>query len=413
MKELSRDLSTLTGSLIIDRRGTILGFDEGFEELTGWQAMEVVGRNKSTPGAANEARRGETPPLFEGELPAIERPTALDLTVNRRDGRRLEVEARARLLPGPGERILISVQRVLSRSAQSASRIGTVPRDGLTALPDREAFKTQIVEDMRAATENARPLALILADVDHLRAINDRLGHEAGDEVLRQLAGMLRVSVEDEHRIFRLGDDDFAVLLPNAGRGEARQVAAGVRSTVERFRQFPKDPSGKEVPVTLSLGAASVPTDAETGRDLIERATDALNEARAMGRNRVWCYLRRPRVPVQVPVYFDGAEPLLVGYSRDLSPSGIFVQTSVPIEIGMRCAFNFPLPGLDGRVHVIGRIVRTVEPETCAEAREVRIPGMGVEFERFGGTDDRRAIDSFLHGRESTSLRPETGILSI
>ena len=132
-----------------------------------------------------------------------------------------------------------------------------------------------------------------------------------------------------------------------------------------------------------------------------------------MGRNRVWCYLRRPRVPLSVPVFFDGAEALLVGYTRDLSPSGIFVQTSAPIDIGMRCALTFPLPGHEGKVHVIGRIVRTVPPELSPDSEDNRIPGMGVEFERFGGHNDRRAIESFLHLHESETLRPEDGKLSV
>ena len=165
--------------------------------------------------------------------------------------------------------------------------------------------------------------------------------------------------------------------------------------------------------VTLSLGAASFPADAESAGDLMERTADALDEARSMGRNRVWCYLRRPRVPVQVPVYFEGAESLLVGYTRDLSPSGVFVQTSAPIDIGMRCALAFPLPGHDGKVHVIGRIVRTVPPDMGVESHEVRIPGMGVEFEKFGGASDRRAIEIFLHANESKTLRPETGRFSV
>jgi uncharacterized protein (TIGR02266 family) len=145
----------------------------------------------------------------------------------------------------------------------------------------------------------------------------------------------------------------------------------------------------------------------------MERGRDALNEARAMGRNRVWCYLRRPRVPLQVPVYFDGSESLLLGYTRDLSPSGLFVQTSAPIDIGMRCALTFPIPGSKEPVHVIGRVVRTVPPEVSHDAQEIRIPGMGLEFERFGGSSDRRAIESFLHRTETTTLRPETGRLSV
>jgi Tfp pilus assembly protein PilZ len=114
-----------------------------------------------------------------------------------------------------------------------------------------------------------------------------------------------------------------------------------------------------------------------------------------------------------VPVFFDGTESNLLGYMRDLSPSGIFLQTTAGIDVGMRCALNFPLPGHDGRVHVVGRVVRTVPPQFSDETDDLRIPGLGVEFERFGDATDRRAIDSFLHGREGTSRRPETGILSV
>jgi Tfp pilus assembly protein PilZ len=109
-------------------------------------------------------------------------------------------------------------------------------------------------------------------------------------------------------------------------------------------------------------------------------------------------------------VYFDGERPLLLGFMRDLSPSGFFVETPVPIEIGMRCALSFPLPAVQGNVHVIGRVVRAVPPEATAGA-ELRAPGMGIEFERFG-PEDRRAIDGFLHANEGSTLRPENGTLS-
>ena len=213
--------------------------------------------------------------------------------------------------------------------------------------------------------------------------------------MLQQIAGILRVSNDDESRIFRIGADDFAVLLPDAGRGEARQVAAALRSIVERYRLFPEGPGGVATRITLSLGAASVPTDADSAADLLERSTDALNEARSMGRNRVWCYLRRPRVPLEVPVFFEGAEALLAGYTRDVSPSGIFVQTAAPIDVGMRCALTFNLPGRDDRIHVICRVVRTVAAEEGVENSVFRIPGMGVEFERFGGNAAQR-LDSHL-----------------
>jgi diguanylate cyclase (GGDEF)-like protein len=415
MKTLSRTRTSEQGAFIVDRRGTILGFDQAMETLTGWPAVEMVGRNKelarSLVDSMGEARPIATVPLYDGEIPMVSGSKRLELTLHCRDGRLLQAELLTSRLDGPGDRLLVTVLRILSQSPGGTLAEESTRRDPLTGLPDPDTFAAQLKADVKAAGRAARPMAMVLADVDHLRDINDRHGREAGDTVLQKLAGILRVCVDDESRLCRLGDDDFAILLPDAGRGDARQLAANLRSTVERYRFFSND-EGIEERITLSLGAASFPADAESGTELLERAREALDEARLMGRNRVWCYLRKPRVPVEVPVFFDGVESLLVGYTRDLSPSGIFVQTAVPIEIGMRCALVFPLPGRDGKVHVIGRVVRTVPPQFTDDRESMRVPGMGVEFERFGGPNDRHSIEAFLHRHESETLRPEVGPLS-
>jgi hypothetical protein len=78
----------------------------------------------------------------------------------------------------------------------------------------------------------------------------------------------------------------------------------------------------------------------------------------------------------------------------------------------MRCALSFPLPASRGRVHVIGRVVRTVPGGVEQKALSRHIPGMGFEFERFG-PEDRRAIESFLYENEKTTLRPEHGLCSV
>ena len=411
MKAWTRTPRSDGGAFIVDRNGTILAFDQAMETLTGWPACEMVGRDQQPcRGEAAIERSNGHVPLYEGSIPMAAGSRTRPLTLNCADGRAVEIEALTRRLNGPGERVMVTALRVLARSPRRRAVAETPIRDPLTGLPETEAFVAQLEREFVLASTQARPLAVVLVDVDHLRAVNDRFGRDAGDEALRRLAGILRVMVPEESHVCRLADDDFAVLLPGAGRGDARQFAAGLRSTVEGYHFFPK--LDDEPRITLSLGAASFPADAESGLDLMERASDALQEARTMGGNRVWCYLRRPRVPVEVPVFFDGSESLLVGYTRDLSPSGIFVQTSVPIEIGMRCALAFPLPGREGRVHVIGRIVRTVPPEFAGDEAATRVPGMGVEFERFSGRDDRHAIESYLHDHESETLRPETGPLS-
>ncbi|MDH3626096.1 MAG: diguanylate cyclase [Acidobacteriota bacterium] len=410
MSEATRRRDSMGGSFIIDDKGTILGFDQMMENLTGWPAMDVVGQSKEIrldPGGARGPGLTSVS-LFDGDLRTGGSREQRSLVFNCRDGGRMEIEIVAEPLSGPGRRTIIRTLRVLSTTAESSGQAGD-GRDPLTLLPDTDRFKRQLATHFDIAARTGKPFALIHLDIDHLREFNDRHGRAAGDDVLRRMTGILRVAIGNEDHVCRLGDDDFVVLLPGAGRGEARRAASGIRTTVAGYRFI----ENEQAKITVSLGAASFPADAESDSMLMTRAREALDEARSMGRNRVWCYLRRPRVPLEVPVYFDGAESQLVGYTRDLSPSGIFVQTSMPIEIGMRCAFAFPLPGSDRKVHVIGRVVRSVPTDTSNDSSEVRIPGMGVEFERFGGPVDRTSIAEYLHRHEGETLRPENGVFSV
>lgn len=402
------------GAFLADSRGTILGLDTRIESLTGWSAAEVVGRPRTFARRLDAA--GE--PLdeaWDAAFPEFEEGKGSVQTTLRipcRDGGAIDVEALASTTGGRADRFTVHVLRVLSRSNVVAIDPAGLGVDPLTGLVSKDAFERRLAEIGPATVSAARPLALVLVDVDQLRKVGDRFGRTGTERVLRRLAGILRAEVREEDLVARLEEDDFAILLPGFGRGSARQFAARLRSTVERFRFFETDAPASEPLVTVSLGAASLPADAENGADLLERAKEALDEARRLGRNRVWCYTRRPRVPLRTPVYLDGAEPLLLGHSLDLSPSGLFVTTDSPIEVGMRCALSFPLPTSDGRVHVIGRVVRTVPFETDRAVPNLAVAGIGVEFERFG-PEDRRAIEAFLYESESFSLRPETGVLSL
>jgi len=416
MREPARYGRSDCGSFIVDRGETILGFDQEMEELTGWPAFDVVGRHKDLRVLRGRSASGlvslQTVPLYDGRFTAPSIPGPVELTLRCRDGRWLDVDALARPLSGPGERTLVTVLRVITTSPRRDFAAETGGLDDLTGLFDRDVFASRLATDLVQARALASPLSLILLDVDHLRAINDRHGHATGAEVLREVARIMRESCEGEgeHRLARLGEDDFAVLLRDGGRGEARQLAGALRARVERWSAAVETaPSPR---VTISVGTASFPTDADDELELLARAGEALDEARRMGRNRVWCYVRRPRVPLQVPVYFDGADPSLLGYTRDLSPSGIFVQTTAALRNGMRCALAFALPGHEGRLHVIGRVVRTVPAPVAQSTQVPSIPGVGVEFERFGDASDRCALDSYVHRREATTLRPERDRLS-
>lgn len=386
------------GSFLVDGQGTIVGFDGAMERLTGWTAADVVGRSAGAPI------------LLGGAFtPAVGQDIA-ELALLARDGSVLDVEATLVHGPGAGGRTTVSVVRVVARN-DGGHVTPSAGRDPLTGLATRASFLERLGVEIREAATSGRPVALVVADVDHLRKVADTRGRDAAATVLKKLAGILRATVREDDLVARLADDDFGVILSGLGRGSARQVAARLRSTIERFRFASTWDGGASYGVTLSLGAASYPTDADNEADLLTRATEALDEARSLGRNRVWCYMRRPRVPLHAPVYLDGSSPLLLGYTQDLSPSGLFVATPAPIDIGMRCALSFPLPNVLGNVHVIGRVVRTV-PIRTEPVADSRSPGMGVEFERFG-PEDRRAIEAYLYENESRTLRPEGDVFSV
>ena len=397
------------GSFIVDGRGIVLGLDDRIEALTGWPAVKVVGRHKDVanpiPGEDSESRVLSSP-LYEGRIAIPQVSAEIELRLQCCDGRILDVEAVAARVTGTGDRATVTVRRILARSETAAERRELGSTDALTGLLDGQGFSSALAGDFREATAAGRPVTIVLADIDHMRRVNDQIGRQSGDEVIRKLSGILRATAGAGDLVARVGEDEFALALIGKSRREAREIAGRLRATVERFRffdiRFGKDP----VTVTLSLGSASSPADAETDTMLLDRAREALGEAQAHGRNRVWCYTRRPRVRVRTPVFLDGAEPLLVGITRDLSPSGIFVQTPSPLEAGMRCALAFPLPGWDGNVHVVGRVVRSIPPRSVDEFRAGPPAGMAIEFERFG-PEDRTAIDCFLHGNEALVVREE------
>jgi uncharacterized protein (TIGR02266 family) len=385
------------GSFLVDGRGTIVGFDGGMERLTGWRAADVVGRGAGVPI------------LLEGKFVPGPGQDVAEVTLLARDGSVLDVETALVRGDETGDRYTVSVLRVVARN--EGGRVAPVAgRDPLTGVATRESFLERLGVEAKRAAATGRPLALVVADVDHLRKVADTRGRDAAATVLRKVAGILRASVREDDLVARLGDDDFGVILSGLGRGSARQFAARLRSAIERFRFTSTWDNGASFGVTLSLGAASYPTDADNEHDLLNRATEALEEARSLGRNRVWCYMRRPRVPVRTPVYLEGSSPLLLGYTQDLSPSGLFVATAAPIDVDMRCALSFPLPTAQGNVHVIGRVVRTVPLRSGS--MEARSPGMGVEFERFGA-EDRHAIEAYLYENESRTLRPEGMVFSV
>jgi diguanylate cyclase (GGDEF)-like protein len=151
--------------------------------------------------------------------------------------------------------------------------------DHLTRLSTRAAFDDAL-KRLSAAATALLPAALVMADVDHFKKINDAHGHPAGDEVLRAVAGTLERTVSGKGIGYRYGGEEFAVLLPNHSCDEALAVAERARIAIES-----QPLSG--ITVTASFGVASVPTHATSAEEWLKKADRALYDAKQHGRNVV------------------------------------------------------------------------------------------------------------------------------
>jgi two-component system, cell cycle response regulator len=159
--------------------------------------------------------------------------------------------------------------------------------DGLTGLSNRRVFEATITREVARAARSGEPLSLVMVDVDHFKRINDALGHQVGDEVLRHLGKVLRTSCREMDLAARYGGEEFVLLLPGCDAEMAALIAEQVRVNVV---------CGAPVACTVSAGVAVMPHHALSVRDLVASADAALYRAKRGGRDRVVVQpLGRPR----------------------------------------------------------------------------------------------------------------------
>lgn len=155
-------------------------------------------------------------------------------------------------------------------------------RDYLTGVYNRRVFEERLAALYAAACRYSRPLSLILVDLDHFKQINDRHGHQAGDQVLQQVAELLRKQVRNADSVSRWGGEEFAILAPETELDQAQLFADKL---CRRIRTTPIDRIGH---ITASLGVSRL-RERETQADFVGRVDKALYQAKSQGRDQVVC----------------------------------------------------------------------------------------------------------------------------
>jgi two-component system, cell cycle response regulator len=156
--------------------------------------------------------------------------------------------------------------------------------DGMTGLWNRRNFDLRLESELSRALRFSESFAVVFVELDQMKAVNDRYGHQAGDTVLIELARRLTEAVREVDVVARWGGDEFTLLLPKTGLAGALLLAEKIRAAVANG-PFRIDAGALDI--TISVGVAAYPEHGSSGKDLVAAADAAMYQAKAKGRNRV------------------------------------------------------------------------------------------------------------------------------
>jgi diguanylate cyclase (GGDEF)-like protein/PAS domain S-box-containing protein len=190
-------------------------------------------------------------------------------------------ESRRRLAVTVAEHIGLALANLRLRDTLRSQSI----LDPLTGLFNRRYLEETLELELARATRGHRAIGIIMLDLDHFKPLNDSCGHDAGDELLRELAGLLKSRVRDGDIACRYGGEEFVLILPEAPMELAQRRAEELREEVKRLRVSHR---GRVIgPITASAGVAAFPDHGRTRSALLHAADAALYQAKAEGRDRV------------------------------------------------------------------------------------------------------------------------------
>jgi len=180
------------------------------------------------------------------------------------------------------DRPLKDVFQVLTYRERYHQLLEASIRDHLTGALDRSQYDQNAPDILARNLDAARVLSLLVIDIDHFKQVNDRLGHQAGDEVLKTVSRLLTDNLRSDDHLYRVGGEEFVLLCERLPAEGAASLAERLRKAVERFSKvyLPEK-------VTVSIGIASAPEDGRSVEELFRTADHRLYQAKNAGRNRV------------------------------------------------------------------------------------------------------------------------------
>jgi diguanylate cyclase (GGDEF)-like protein len=283
--------------------------------------------------------------------------------------------------------------------------------DGLTGLYHQGYFKARLEHQFNRKKRGPRDrFAIVLLDLDYFKQYNDYCGHLAGDDALRRVAEIIRLSIRDYDVAARYGGEEFALLLFRVAPRQALLIAERIRAMMEKtvFSGQEKMASGT---LTISAGVATYPEDAQSPRELLAQADQRLYQAK-QSRNRVVpsesdrrrVDRRKVRSIVEVAPCDGGYDQSYPGVTTDLSRQGLSVDCGVSFQPGSTVQVRFRKPFWNREAATEATVRRIRRDE------ESGIVHLGLEFRELGDTIEAltgsHAQDRRDEGMKSTGPSP-------
>jgi diguanylate cyclase (GGDEF)-like protein/PAS domain S-box-containing protein len=285
------------GICILDEKGNALDVSDAFCDMLGYSRDALMGMNVaqwdtrwSTPEGREEFRRLQQ---------STSQTTMFESTHRRKDGSLLDVEVHSVGFELEAQAMLFMSSRNITERKRAQDQIRHQAHyDALTGIPNRSLFYDRLTQSMGLARRERYELALLFLDLDKFKAVNDTLGHKAGDEVLRIAAARIRQTLRESDTVARIGGDEFTVLLPRiSGRDDAAEVAEKIVDALAApFQLTDADGSMSEVGIGCSIGIAIYPDNADSPDRLVVAADAAMYAAKREGKG--YCF-RASGTPVR------------------------------------------------------------------------------------------------------------------
>jgi diguanylate cyclase (GGDEF)-like protein/PAS domain S-box-containing protein len=275
------------GIYMSDLEGNFLYGNSKCEEMIGYRREELIGKNllelNILPGKYLDKAAQLLQANIEGKSTG---PDEFDLIT--KEGRLIPVEINTGVVQRMGQVIVLASVRDITERKQTDEKIQQMAyHDSLTGLPNRKLFSDRLAIALAHAQRNQKGVAVTMLDLDNFKNVNDNLGHDVGDLLLKAAAERLSAALRKGDTVARFGGDEFVLILPDLkGIEDAIQVAQKI---VDSFRQ-PFLIDTHQLIVTTSIGIAVYPHDGTDEGILLKNADIAMYQVKQTGRNRYQLY---------------------------------------------------------------------------------------------------------------------------